>query len=95
MTIERQKTNARMSQIVKHNGTVYLAGQVPTDFSADIAEGCAPVQVQFSDASMDAITWEWKANGTTIETSQNPNITFDVAGIYEICLTVTVEPHNK
>ncbi len=38
MSIERQKTNARMSQIVKHNGTVYLAGQVPTDFSADIQE---------------------------------------------------------
>jgi enamine deaminase RidA (YjgF/YER057c/UK114 family) len=26
--IERSKTTKRMSQIVKHNGTVYLAGQV-------------------------------------------------------------------
>lgn len=26
--IERHDTNQRMSQIVKHNGTVYLAGQV-------------------------------------------------------------------
>ena len=26
--IERQDTGTRMSQIVKHNGTVYLAGQV-------------------------------------------------------------------
>ncbi len=26
--IERQDTNSRMSQIVTHNGTVYLAGQV-------------------------------------------------------------------
>lgn len=26
--IERHHTGARMSQIVKHNGTVYLAGQV-------------------------------------------------------------------
>ncbi len=30
MTIERIKSSKRMSQIVKHNGTVYLAGQVGT-----------------------------------------------------------------
>ena len=28
MTIERMESNHRMSKIVKHNGTVYLAGQV-------------------------------------------------------------------
>lgn len=28
MTIERIKTKTRMSQIVRHNGTAYLAGQV-------------------------------------------------------------------
>lgn len=38
MSIERQKTNARMSAIVKHNGTVYLAGQVGSDFDADVQE---------------------------------------------------------
>lgn len=27
MPIQRQHTNERMSQIVVHNGTVYLAGQ--------------------------------------------------------------------
>ena len=38
MSIEREKTNARMSAIVKHNGTVYLAGQVGTDIEADVQE---------------------------------------------------------
>jgi enamine deaminase RidA (YjgF/YER057c/UK114 family) len=28
--IQRHHTNARMSQIVQHNGTIYLAGQVGT-----------------------------------------------------------------
>ena len=32
MSIQRQLTNERMSQIVIHNGTVYLAGQVGDDF---------------------------------------------------------------
>ncbi|WP_271271443.1 RidA family protein [Aliamphritea hakodatensis] len=38
MTIERLETQQRMSRIVKHNGTVYLCGQVAADASADIKE---------------------------------------------------------
>lgn len=34
--IERIDTAARMSRIVKHNGTIYLCGQVADDPSADI-----------------------------------------------------------
>ena len=34
--IERIETKARMSKIVKHNGTVYLCGQVCDDASEDI-----------------------------------------------------------
>lgn len=38
MSIARQKTNQRMSQIVIHDNTVYLAGQVADDSAADIQE---------------------------------------------------------
>ena len=38
MTIERQHVSERMSRIVKHNGIVYLSGQVPKDASTDITE---------------------------------------------------------
>ena len=37
MTIRRIKTGPRMSQAVVHGGTVYLAGQVADDPSADVA----------------------------------------------------------
>lgn len=37
MTVTRKRSSARMSQIVVHNGTVYLAGQVADDPDADIA----------------------------------------------------------
>lgn len=41
MKIERIKTGARMSQIVKHNGTAYLAGQVGEGASvAEQTEDC-------------------------------------------------------
>ncbi|MFO8046449.1 MAG: RidA family protein [Halomonas sp.] len=36
MTVTYHDSNARMSQITLHNGTVYLAGQVPADASADM-----------------------------------------------------------
>ncbi|MGI9275213.1 MAG: RidA family protein [Endozoicomonas sp.] len=40
-TIERQEIKQRMSRIVKHNGTVYLCGQVAADASAGIREQTA------------------------------------------------------
>ena len=38
MTIERIETKQRMSRIVKHNGTIYLCGQVCLDASQGITE---------------------------------------------------------
>ena len=38
MSIERIETSARMSRIVKHNGTIYLCGQVCADATKDITE---------------------------------------------------------
>jgi len=36
--IERMETKQRMSRIVKHNGTIYLCGQVCADATKDITE---------------------------------------------------------
>jgi enamine deaminase RidA (YjgF/YER057c/UK114 family) len=36
--IERLQTKQRMSRIVRHNGTIYLCGQVCADASKDITE---------------------------------------------------------
>ncbi|WP_283787436.1 RidA family protein [Bermanella sp. WJH001] len=38
MSIERLETGQRMSRIVKHNGTIYLCGQVAADANKDITE---------------------------------------------------------
>jgi enamine deaminase RidA (YjgF/YER057c/UK114 family) len=38
MTIIRQETKTRMSRIVKHNGVIYLCGQVCKDASKGIEE---------------------------------------------------------
>ncbi len=36
--IERQQTKQRMSRVVKHNGTIYLCGQVCADANQGITE---------------------------------------------------------
>lgn len=36
MAIQRHNVGKRLSEIVVHNGTVYLAGEVPDDTSKDI-----------------------------------------------------------
>ena len=38
MSITRHHTGTRMSQIVIHGDTVYLAGQVADDYAADVGE---------------------------------------------------------
>ena len=55
--IERFETGARMSRIVKHNGTVYLCGQVAQDASRGIKEQTqsmlAKVQTLLEQAGSD------------------------------------------
>ncbi len=38
MNIERMETKQRMSRIVKHNGVIYLCGQVCADATQDITQ---------------------------------------------------------
>src|SRR5689334_22371809 len=41
--IQRHNTGKRLSEIVVHNGTIYLAGEVPDDTSKDITGQTAEV----------------------------------------------------
>ncbi|MNE44000.1 Enamine/imine deaminase [compost metagenome] len=57
MPIQRLHTEKRMSQIVIHNGTVYLAGQVGDDMSAGVEqqtrETLAHIERLLEDAGTD------------------------------------------
>ncbi len=61
-------------------------------FNADVLSGCAPLTVNFSDATVGAVdSWLWEVAGGTPSTStdQNPTVTFDAPGTYDVTLTVT------
>ena len=55
--------------------------------------GCAPLSVNFIDASVDngapIISWLWDFGDGTTSTDQNPSHTYDTTGNYTVSLTVT------
>ena len=52
--IERMETGQRMSRIVKHNGTVYLCGQVCKDATQGIREQTATMLEKVDDLLLQA-----------------------------------------
>jgi len=65
MSITRHHSNQRMSQIVIHGDTVYLAGQVANDSKADIS-----VQTQQVLQKIDALLAEAGSDNTKILSAQ-------------------------
>jgi PKD repeat protein len=68
--------------------TVIITG-INANFTAEITTLCEDGQVQFTDNSTGGPTsWSWTFEGGTPETSteQNPLITYNTAGIYDVTL---------
>jgi len=68
--------------------TVIIAG-INANFTANVTSLCEDGQVQFTDNTMgDPTTWSWTFEGGTPETStsQNPLVTYNNAGIFDVTL---------
>ena len=61
MTIERLKVGPRMSQVVIHGDTVYLAGQVADDPNADVAGQTSQILAKIDRLLAEAGTDKSKA----------------------------------
>ncbi len=65
-----------------------------SNFTNDIFSGCAPVCVQFTDASVVTApatinSWSWNFGDGNVSTAQSPNHCYTVAGVYTVSLAVT------
>ncbi len=73
--------------------SVNIGAIAPTAaFTLNQTQGCAPFEVQFTDASENAPTsWAWAFPGgnPAISTEQNPTVTYGTPGVYSVTLTVT------
>lgn len=71
------------------DGNTYLC---KAEFSADRTSICPGNTIQFSDESYNTVNgWTWSFEGGTPATSsdQNPVITYNTPGLYEVTLTAT------
>lgn len=62
------------------------------DFEADNVDPCDLTEVQFTSTSLGDITaYSWTFEGGTPESSdeENPLVTYQMAGVYDVTLTVT------
>lgn len=76
--------------------TQYITVYEPpvADFSASPISGCFPLRVNFTDLSSAGIgntnvSWLWDFGNGTTSTLQNPQTTYNSAGLYTITLKVT------
>lgn len=74
-------------------GVIAIPGSIAlsADFSADVTEVCAGGVVNFTDLSTSATSWLWTFEGGTPGTStdQNPTITYNSVGEYDVTLEVS------
>jgi len=66
--------------------------QLTVDFTASVTQGCAPIQVNFTDLSSGVPSpnsWIWTFGNGNSSTSQNPSATYFTPGTYNVKLVVS------
>ena len=63
--------------------------QCTADFSGSPLFGCGPLTTNFTDASTNAVTWNWNFGDGNTSNLQNPSHTYSTPGIHTVALTIT------
>jgi gliding motility-associated-like protein len=70
--------------------TINVLFQEPiANFTADDFTGCAPEEINFTNLSTEAISWNWDFGDGTSSTIENPSHVYVSSGTYFISLTIT------
>ncbi|WP_332881690.1 S-layer protein domain-containing protein [Methanosarcina horonobensis] len=62
-----------------------------TDFCTNVTSGYAPLSVQFTDHSQNAIAWDWNFGDGSLSIEHNPVHTFTADGTYTVNLVASNE----
>jgi|GEM_PF-1089203 len=84
--INGKDTNSTHSTITVLNQSLPVA-----NFSSNVSEGYAPLPVQFTDLSQNAIEWNWDFGDNNTSSEQNPKHVYSSARNYDVNLTVSNE----
>ncbi len=71
--------------------TVFVGQSLSANFTADVTEGCEGMEVEFTDNSYGATSWNWSFPGGNPETSteQNPTVIYNTVGDYDVTLEIS------
>lgn len=61
---------------------------VTADFTGTPLSGAAPLNVVFTDSSVNATNWSWAFGDSGTSTTENPSHTYSSAGTYTVALTI-------
>ncbi|MGC9361430.1 MAG: PKD domain-containing protein [Candidatus Syntrophosphaera sp.] len=94
VTLTVTNSSSLSDDLVRHDYITVLEVNSPeAAFTANVTSGTAPLTVQFTDLSIPGsggITdWFWRFGDGGTSTQQNPQHTYQSAGIYDVRLTVT------
>lgn len=88
--IVRVTTSNDTSGCVDTAGDTINVTQLMADFSAANTQDCGPLDVAFTDESVDAVSWQWLfGDGNASSTDQNPNYIYSDIGTYSVTLVAT------
>ncbi|MCF8234238.1 MAG: PKD domain-containing protein [Bacteroidales bacterium] len=103
--LDEYKTSGNIFHMLANGNNLYVAdgpdglqilhnnlGSVNTDFTADNENVCEGDVINFTDQSSAGVTsWEWTFEGgdPATSTEQNPSVTYNAAGTYDVELTVS------
>ncbi len=74
--------------------TVEISNLPVANFSQNVTEGCATLEVQFTDASSantDSYEWTFEGGIPATSTDQNPTVLYPERGVYDVTLVVSNE----
>lgn len=66
---------------------VTITPPLPTASFLGQGEGCVPLTVQFTNTSLQALSYQWNFGDGGTSTADNPSYTFNVPGVYTVTLT--------
>ncbi len=91
-------TSAFVADIAGWVGTIAIPGALPiiANFNVDNDSICIGGNVNITDNSTNAISWEWTFEGGTPSTSpsQNPSVVYNATGVFDITLVVSDGTNN-
>ncbi len=92
VTLTVTDTTSGQSSTRTETGYITVFADPLADFSVDVTSGCAPLTVNFSDASVagdgNIVSWTWDFGDGNVQSGANPSHTYVSAGDYDVTLVV-------